>query len=160
MVSDADFKSSQEPTTVSETLAEKPLPNEKPLPGSPMDATKAKKAWRKVKETFRPDERKQRRARDFDEVMQRNTTDLIMPGDAVSWKTMVTGGGFEHGTTSMISLDRLEGQDATPPSRLASIEEEEDGITALPPMPAHLLGQAPTKKEKRKLVKKTTSMVL
>jgi hypothetical protein len=125
-----------------------------------MDATKAKKAWRKVKETFRPDERKKRRARDFDQMMQINSTDPIMPAGAVSWKTTVTGGVCEHGMTSMVPLDRLEGQDAEPPSRLSGIEEEEDGITALPPMPAHLLGQAPTKKEKRKLVKKTKSMVL
>ncbi|KAH7066038.1 hypothetical protein BKA63DRAFT_495915 [Paraphoma chrysanthemicola] len=143
-----------------ESLTEKPLPNEKPLPSSPLETTKAKKAWRKVKETFRPDERQKRRAKEFDEMMRRNTEELVAADDAVSLKTMVAGRVQEHGMMSMASLGRIEGQDAEPPSRLQGIKEEEEGITALPPMPAHLLGQTPMKKEKRRLVKKTKSMTL
>ncbi|KAF2032761.1 hypothetical protein EK21DRAFT_86778 [Setomelanomma holmii] len=140
-----------------ETLAEKPLPNENLLPESPDDITKAEKAWRKVKETFRPKERKKHRAKEFDELMRSGSANVVVKDDNVSWRTMFTGAAAAQGMTSRMFLDRYEGQDAVHSPRLQGIEEEEDEITALPSMPPHLLSQVPIQKERRRIVKKARS---
>jgi uncharacterized pyridoxal phosphate-containing UPF0001 family protein len=44
-------------------------------------------------------------------------------------------------------------------AELENMAEEEEQITALPPMPAHLLGQTQTKKQK-KLMKKARGMMV
>jgi hypothetical protein len=132
--------------------------------------TKGKKAWRSTIETLRPGEKKKRRAREFDIVMRREMENPVGLTRDVSWATMLGGTQGMNCVTVTDFISEAGWSESEDEGNLVvglgNIKEEEedkvkagDKITALPPMPAHLLGRTPTRKEK-KLVKKAKNTLL
>jgi len=74
------------------TLVEKPLPKDKPLPHVPTAETVRKKAWRKMVETLRPEERRKRIAKEFDAMMRREIDNPIGDTELADWCTVRSEG--------------------------------------------------------------------
>lgn len=94
-------------------------------------ASKAK-AWTKLVGTIRPSERKKRRAKEFDAIMRREIEQPV--GDNTEpqrWRTEVA---------EVVELAR-EGFDMSLQDALDLLEppDEEEDITALPPIPTYLV---------------------
>jgi hypothetical protein len=141
------------PTLPLATLANKLLPDNKPLQEIPVTTPVRNKTWRKVVETLRPRERKKRRAREFDEIMRSSINDPVGDIATTNWAAVlseVVARDQAHWRKDEI----MSSQDALDFTGLQE-EIDDDEITALPPLPAQ-----PQKKKEKKMPKEAESTML